>query len=178
MWETRVWSLAWEDPLEKEMVIHSSILAWRIPWTEKPGRLQSMGSQRVGHDWVTSPSPSYWQKKKNSNSNSYSTSSSLSYPSLRPNIHIWASDLLQRIHWGRPATQPLCQFIILFFLFQWKRSLLKVKDISLDSASILSFYIQIFDIQFKRHCYELNIFKEEYRTTITIKQMNRGGTVT
>ena len=39
-----------EDPLEKEMVTHSSILAWRIPWTEKPGRLQSMGSQRVGHD--------------------------------------------------------------------------------------------------------------------------------
>ena len=44
-----------EDPLEKEMVTHSSILAWRIPWTEKPGRLQSTGSQRVGHDWATSP---------------------------------------------------------------------------------------------------------------------------
>ena len=55
--ETRVWSLGWEDPLEKEMVTHSTILAWRIPWTEKPGRLQSMGSQRVGHDWATS-SPS------------------------------------------------------------------------------------------------------------------------
>ena len=54
MWETRVLSLGWEDPLEKEMVTHSSILAWRIPWMEKPGRLQSMGSQRVGHDWVTS----------------------------------------------------------------------------------------------------------------------------
>ena len=44
-------SLAWEDPLEKEMAAHSSILAWRIPWTEKPGRLQSVGLQRVGHDW-------------------------------------------------------------------------------------------------------------------------------
>ena len=54
MWETQVQSLGREDPLEKEMVTHSSILAWRIPWTEKPGRLQSMGSQRVGHDWVTS----------------------------------------------------------------------------------------------------------------------------
>ena len=54
MWETQVWSLGREDPLEKEMVTHSSILAWRIPWTEKPGRLQSMGSQRVGHDWATS----------------------------------------------------------------------------------------------------------------------------
>ena len=48
--ETRVRLLGWEDPLEKEMAIHSSILAWRIPWTEKPSRLQSTGSQRVGHD--------------------------------------------------------------------------------------------------------------------------------
>ena len=54
MWETRVRSLGWEDPLEKEMATHSSTLAWRIPWTEEPGRLQSMGSQRVGHDWATS----------------------------------------------------------------------------------------------------------------------------
>ena len=50
MQETQVRSLGWEDPLEKEMTIHSSIIAWRIPWTEDPGRLQSMGSQRVGHD--------------------------------------------------------------------------------------------------------------------------------
>ena len=48
--ETWVRSLDWEDPLEKEMTTHSSILAWRIPWTEKPGGLQSMGLQRVGHD--------------------------------------------------------------------------------------------------------------------------------
>ena len=41
----------WEDPLEEEMATHSSFLAWRIPWTEEPGGLQSMGSQRVGHDW-------------------------------------------------------------------------------------------------------------------------------
>ena len=51
--ETRVWSLGWEDPLEKEMATHSSILAWKISWTEKPGGLQSLGSQRVGHDWAT-----------------------------------------------------------------------------------------------------------------------------
>jgi len=50
MQETRVWSLGWEDPLEKEMAIHSSIRACRIPWTEEPGGLQSMGSQRVGHN--------------------------------------------------------------------------------------------------------------------------------
>ena len=49
----RVWSLVWEDPLEKGTATHSSILAWRIPWTEEPGGLQSMGSQRVGHDWAT-----------------------------------------------------------------------------------------------------------------------------
>ena len=48
--ETQVQSLGWEDPLEKEMATHSSILAWRIPWTEEPGRLQSTVSQRVGHD--------------------------------------------------------------------------------------------------------------------------------
>ena len=50
MRETWVRSLGWEDPLEKEMAIHSSILAWKILWTEKPSRLQSTGSQRVGHD--------------------------------------------------------------------------------------------------------------------------------
>ena len=50
MWETRVRSLGWEDPLEKEMATHSSTLAGKIPQTEEPGRLQSMGSQRVGHD--------------------------------------------------------------------------------------------------------------------------------
>jgi len=50
MQETRVRSLGWEVLLEKGMAIHSSILAWRIPWTERPGRLQSTGSQRIGHD--------------------------------------------------------------------------------------------------------------------------------
>ena len=50
MQETRVQSLGWEDPLEKEMAIHSSTIAWKIPRTEEPGRLQSVGSQRVGHN--------------------------------------------------------------------------------------------------------------------------------
>ena len=50
MWETWVQSLGQEDLLEKEMTTHSSTLAWKIPWMEEPGRLQSMGSQRVGHD--------------------------------------------------------------------------------------------------------------------------------
>ena len=50
MQETQVRSLGWEDPLEKEMAPHSSTLAWKIPWTEEPGKLQSMRSQRAGHD--------------------------------------------------------------------------------------------------------------------------------
>ena len=59
MQETWVWSLGWEDPLEKGMATHSSILAWRIPWTEEPGGLQSMGFQRVRHDpaWRTHRGP-------------------------------------------------------------------------------------------------------------------------
>ena len=52
MQETTDQSLSQEDPLEKEMAIYANVLAWRIPWTEEPGRLQSMGSQGVGHDWV------------------------------------------------------------------------------------------------------------------------------
>ena len=54
MWENWVWSLGQEDPLEKEKATHSNTLAWKIPWMEEPGRLQSMESQRVGQDWTTS----------------------------------------------------------------------------------------------------------------------------
>ena len=64
MWETWVRSLGREDPLEKEMATNSSTLAWKITWTEEPGRLQSMGSQRVRHDWATKLSlsgPHSWQ---------------------------------------------------------------------------------------------------------------------
>ena len=61
--ETWVRSLGQEDPLEKEMATHSSILAWRIPWTEEPGGLQSTGSQRVGHDWATSLTHSLTRNK-------------------------------------------------------------------------------------------------------------------
>ena len=53
MQKTWVQSLGWEDPLEEEKAIDSSILAWKIPWTEKPGRIQSRGSQRIGHDFAT-----------------------------------------------------------------------------------------------------------------------------
>ena len=60
MQETRVWSLGWEDPLEKEIATHCSILAWEIPWREEPGRLQFMGLPRVGHDLVTKPPPNWY----------------------------------------------------------------------------------------------------------------------
>ena len=53
MRETWVQSLGWEDPLEKGMAAHSIVLAWRIPWTEESGALQSMGSKRVGHHWAS-----------------------------------------------------------------------------------------------------------------------------
>ena len=54
MWETQVRPLGWEDPLEKEMATHSSTLTWKIPWSEEPGRLQTMGSLRVRHNRATS----------------------------------------------------------------------------------------------------------------------------
>ena len=59
MQETQVQSLDWKDPLEKEIATHSCTPAWKTPWTEEPGRLQSRGLQRVGHDWVTSLSFPY-----------------------------------------------------------------------------------------------------------------------
>ena len=58
--ETRVQSLSQEDTQEKEMATHSSILAWKIPWTEEPGGLQFMGSQRVGHDSAITPEMPIW----------------------------------------------------------------------------------------------------------------------
>ena len=66
MQETQVQALGGEDPLEKGMATHSSILAWRIPWAEESGRVQSMGSLRVGHDWATSLSLftfMHWRRK-------------------------------------------------------------------------------------------------------------------
>ena len=58
MWETCIWSLDWEDALEEGMETHSNILAWRTPWMEKPGGLQSMESQRVRHKWAANTKPS------------------------------------------------------------------------------------------------------------------------
>ena len=68
MWDTRVRALRWEDPLEKEMATHSSILALEIPWTEEPGGLQSMGSQGVRYDLETTQQKQQTKKTKQNNS--------------------------------------------------------------------------------------------------------------
>ena len=64
MWETWVRSLGWKDPLEKEMATHSSTLAWRIPWMEEPGGLQSTGLQRVRHDSLDALSTAYEEQRQ------------------------------------------------------------------------------------------------------------------
>ena len=64
MRQTWVRSLGWDDPLEEGMATHASILAWKIPWTEEPSRLRSMGSQRVRHDWVTKHSTAQHKHSK------------------------------------------------------------------------------------------------------------------
>ena len=84
MRETWAASLGWEDPLEKGMATHSSILAWKIPWTEEPFGIQSMESQRVRHDWEFKPSTSLWGKGK----------SELKV-CLRPSQHLWAGQRRQ-----------------------------------------------------------------------------------
>ena len=74
MQDTWIWSLGWEDPLEKKMAIYSSILVCRIPWTEEPGGLQSIGSERVGHDWATNTASSHGQATSLSSLNSVNSS--------------------------------------------------------------------------------------------------------
>ena len=64
MLDTWVWSLGWEDPLEAGMTTHSNILAWRIPWTEQPGGLQSTGSQTVRHNWSDFECTIFWISSK------------------------------------------------------------------------------------------------------------------
>ena len=98
MTKTSVWSLGWEDPLEKGMATHSSILAWEIPWTEEPGELQSMESQRVRHYWLISIWASWVaQVVKNL--------LSMWRPGLRPLFDPWAWKMPQRRKW---LHTPVC----------------------------------------------------------------------
>ena len=96
MRETRVRSLCWEDPLEKEMAAHSSILAWKIPRTTEPGRLPSMGSQRVGHNWVTSFS--LFTSKKITNIPNLFVFSSSRVVILILYIHVCINDIEYALH--------------------------------------------------------------------------------
>ena len=89
VWETQVRSLDQEDPLEKELATHSSPLAWKIPWMEEGGRLQSMELQRVGHDWATSLSLTVFEFV-----------SGLNDPSLPWTPHYPLSHLRERGQWG------------------------------------------------------------------------------
>ena len=112
MRETWVRSLGWKDPLEKEMATHSSILAWRIPWMEKPGGLQSTGSQRVRHDWATSLSQSY-----NHVSVSHSVVPNSLWPhGLQPSVH----EIFQVI---------ILEWVTISFSNAWKWKV-KVKSLS------------------------------------------------
>ena len=117
MWETWVQSLGWEDPLEKEMATHSSILAWKIPWTEEPGRLWSMGSQTVGHDWATFTSLRMTisvgtERAFAENSTSILTNSQLLPAGYRENTpqhtrsHIWQTHSKRNTQWWKAKSLP------------------------------------------------------------------------
>ena len=94
MRETWVRSLGQEDPLETEMAIHSSTIAWKIPWTEEPGRLQPMGSQRVRHDWVTSLH--WWLRWQR-----------ICLQCRRPGFEPWVRKIPWRMEWQlTPGFQP------------------------------------------------------------------------
>ena len=103
MLDTQVQSLGREDPLEKEMATHSSILAWRIPWREEPGRLQSMGSQRVGHNWATSLSLSI--SSVTQSCPTLCDPTNCSTPGL-PAHHQLPESTQTHVHWVSDAIQP------------------------------------------------------------------------
>ena len=103
MWETQVRFLGQEDPLEKEMAIHSSTLAWEIPWTEEPDRLQSMGSQRVRHNWATSIS-FFLSFVLNISVNIYYISS------RHTNTHIAKNTRKKGFPGGTSGKEPACQY--------------------------------------------------------------------
>ena len=101
MW---VRSLGWEDPLEKRMATHSSILAWEIPWTEEPGRLQSMGSQRVRHSWAINSSLVYHKSASNWSN---------LYPKPWYKHHPQCLNLANNV-WFFPLTIFVCRLLIVF----------------------------------------------------------------
>ena len=117
--ETRVWSLSWEDPLEKEMATHSGILAWKISWTEKPGGLQSMGLQRVGHDWATNTNALFINYLINLKS--VHTGSTVEFLILNVSVSdewIWCPDNLKKkirvlLHFGAIINLQLSMLVVI-----------------------------------------------------------------
>ena len=119
MQETWVPSLGWEDPLEEEMATHSNILAWKIPWTEKPGGLQPKGSQRVEHNWVTKHahrekvglliirhgSPRFLKSKSSSVTQTHCEQVSTWIVLPHP-IETWGTE--SRWNWHKPEAQAPC----------------------------------------------------------------------
>ena len=107
MQETQVQSLGQQDPLEKEMATHPSILAWKVPWTEEPGGIQSMRSQRVGHNLETKqPQYSYRQNKSNEQQRSKEKETNPTWSQLLSvilSLHHW----LGRIFLPHPTSTPI-----------------------------------------------------------------------
>ena len=130
MQETLVWSLGQEDPLDKEMATHSSTLAWRIPWMEKPGGLQSMGSQRVRHNCVTN----------------FSFSTFLSFTSCGfylPKLQIiYKMDKIEAPIWLNCFECKITQRVSLWKFIFARASIVKKKNIKLKwSISCFSFWL-------------------------------------
>ena len=114
MQETWVRSLSWEDTLEKRMATHYSTLAWEIPWTEEPGRLQSMGVARVRHDWVTKPT------NQRTRENLHPTRGLMSKCSrnnwwLSPTVTVPKVQDYRRLHWNSLC----CYFLSRLKIFTW-----------------------------------------------------------
>ena len=134
MQETRVWSLGQEDPLEKRMTTHSSILAWEIPWIEEPGGLQSMGSQRVGHagvtniSWLRNQHVQWWERRPNKRPNAAAAAAAKSLQSC-----LTLCDPIDGSSPGSPVPRILqartLEWVAISFSNAWKWKV-KVKSLS------------------------------------------------
>ena len=113
--ETQVWSLYWEDPMEKGMATHSSILAWRIAWTDEPGRLQSMGLHRVRYNWATDTFTFHFDVRCNLYINELDCAGNnrRQFYSLLPPLKMW---------WMKPWMGPVTLVVIQRIKFLWSFS--------------------------------------------------------
>ena len=132
VWETQVQSLGWEDPLEKEMATHSSILAWKIAWMEESGRLQSIRLQRVSHNRATSLSLFSWGLLPQFRDDITETEKLNNFSKIAQLIinaaGVWAKTAISRL-WILPITQPLTKHLSLGCECQWTLSPLS-EDVS------------------------------------------------